>query len=641
MAKMKKDNAELIQDFLFNIARQNNTFFKDLVNIIPHGITLWDTNNNNILSNNKAIELFGHDLKNMTLKTLITEASPLYQPNNQLSKDLAKKHIQEAIKTGTKKFKWLHITPQGENLPVEITLTKIEPINKDDSPILAIFTQDLRSFYEGDKSIDEMDDYFLNTISYKMLFTAITNMTEKIFFMFDTRTSQIQYYGHGTKKLELTKNVQKFPDDLLERNKIHPDDKKDFLNSVEMAKKGIEKPCIFRSYNSEGNFRYFRTTYNVLKNKDNAPVYIVGKIEDIDDKIKLEDKINRDLLTTCYNKIATETAIKDLIENEKNESYTFYMIDIDNFKGINDTLGHYFGDMTLSNVGKKLKSCFRNNDIVGRIGGDEFVIFAKNTGDENTIIERAEKIAAIFRNSYSGEKKTYKISSSIGISQFPKDGNSFLDLYKSADKALYKSKQKGKDCYTIYSNNIKLSGTKKHTKLENSKKIITNKYDTEFTASIFTLLFEADDIQLAINAVLSLIGKNYNVDRCYILQSSNNGKVYKRAFEWCNKNIIPQNELYQDIPQNYFNKQLKDQNKNTIFYNNISNEKKSLFFNLLQDLNIKSYIISIAKHTKNENIIFGIGDCKNERIWQEEELNTLHYLGKFFSTFLRFNKTET
>ncbi|MBQ8826071.1 MAG: GGDEF domain-containing protein [Oscillospiraceae bacterium] len=180
----------------------------------------------------------------------------------------------------------------------------------------------------------------------------------------------------------------------------------------------------------------------------------------------LDSKARIDRLTGVNNKRSFEEAVeKALSDPSKKGVGVLLILDVDNFKGVNDTLGHSYGDKVLSNIGVILKTTFRSSDILGRIGGDEFAVFMNiPSQDKNScckvINARCEALCEAFRNNYTGEDNSYKISTSIGAAISPEHGNDFASLYKCADSALYASKHKGKDTYTVYSDQIKEAGDK-------------------------------------------------------------------------------------------------------------------------------------------------------------------------------------
>ncbi len=166
---------------------------------------------------------------------------------------------------------------------------------------------------------------------------------------------------------------------------------------------------------------------------------------------ELREQAETDLLTDLYNKVATETKIKEYLANEgKNKKSIMFVLDIDNFKKINDTMGHAFGDEVLSTLGHQLKSEFRINDIIGRTGGDEFIIFLKDLKDDAALKRESERVATFFKNFKVGEYTKYSATASIGAVEIPNDGTEFEALYKSADKALYLAKKRGKNQMAFY-----------------------------------------------------------------------------------------------------------------------------------------------------------------------------------------------
>ncbi|MBO4902801.1 MAG: GGDEF domain-containing protein [Lachnospiraceae bacterium] len=166
---------------------------------------------------------------------------------------------------------------------------------------------------------------------------------------------------------------------------------------------------------------------------------------------ELINKAQTDLLTDLLNKKATEEKIKEyLAEEGKDKTSMMFILDIDNFKNINDTMGHAFGDEVIATLGKQLRSEFRVNDIVGRTGGDEFTIFLKDLKDDNLLKSEANRVLGIFKNFKVGEYTKYFATASIGVSIYPQDADTFEGLYKAADQALYRAKNRGKNQMAFY-----------------------------------------------------------------------------------------------------------------------------------------------------------------------------------------------
>lgn len=179
-------------------------------------------------------------------------------------------------------------------------------------------------------------------------------------------------------------------------------------------------------------------------------VNIFIKIRHEGDNKALEEKADTDLLTGLSNKIATERKIKEYMSENPRDLALMFVLDIDNFKKINDTMGHAFGDEVLRTLGKHIGENFRVTDIIGRTGGDEFTIFLKSLKDDSNTLREARKLVDFFKEFEAGEYVKYSATASIGAAVFPKDGEDFDTLYKAADQALYKAKERGKNQLAFY-----------------------------------------------------------------------------------------------------------------------------------------------------------------------------------------------
>ncbi len=179
-------------------------------------------------------------------------------------------------------------------------------------------------------------------------------------------------------------------------------------------------------------------------------INIISKIRSNENKKELEDKADTDLLTGLTNKLATERKIKEYMAKNPNSQSMLFVLDVDNFKKINDTMGHAFGDEVLRSLGQQITAIFRASDIIGRIGGDEFMIFLKGIGDEESVRKEAKKVETFFKNFQAGEYVKYAATASIGVAIFPQEGSDFESLYKAADQGLYKAKKRGKNQLAFY-----------------------------------------------------------------------------------------------------------------------------------------------------------------------------------------------
>ena len=166
---------------------------------------------------------------------------------------------------------------------------------------------------------------------------------------------------------------------------------------------------------------------------------------------------NYDSLTSLPNrKLFLETLDKELLNaQENNQNLALLFIDLDNFKEVNDTLGHHIGDILLTNVAQRLSSCVRKKDIVARLGGDEFTIIITDlSSNENIINNTAQRILDTIGEPMTIGDNTCYISPSIGIAVFPEDFENSSNLIKAADQAMFAAKKEGRNRYHYYHSGV-------------------------------------------------------------------------------------------------------------------------------------------------------------------------------------------
>ena len=126
------------------------------------------------------------------------------------------------------------------------------------------------------------------------------------------------------------------------------------------------------------------------------------------------------------------------------------LMDLDCFKQINDTFGHQYGDQVLKDVSQTLTKTFRHNDLIGRMGGDEFAIMILNVSDFSVIEHTVQQLLKELHKSYEQNGKTVEVSASLGIVTAPEHGTTFEELYQKSDQMLYEVKRSVKNGYRLY-----------------------------------------------------------------------------------------------------------------------------------------------------------------------------------------------
>lgn len=203
---------------------------------------------------------------------------------------------------------------------------------------------------------------------------------------------------------------------------------------------------------SDGSTRWVHNEVRFLIDVDNGHLCLMLSAKDIDKEKKEEQKLaiaaQMDKMTMVYNRATTMDKIKQALLDDADNQHVLFMIDVDNFKNLNDTLGHQSGDEFLIALANEIKKNFRERDIVGRIGGDEFFVLMRNIADVSIISKKAQDLVEGIQ-SISFDYTDLHISGSIGVSLYPDNGRSLDELYAKADSALYDAKKKGKNQYVF------------------------------------------------------------------------------------------------------------------------------------------------------------------------------------------------
>ncbi|MHC1723316.1 MAG: diguanylate cyclase [Aminipila sp.] len=257
----------------------------------------------------------------------------------------------------------------------------------------------------------------------------------------------------------LADRVENVPESFIESGYVHPESTEEFLKMFESIERGDKVASgVFRlrKVGTDGKWTnkyiWVETKITNIFDKNGKPIRAVGLTEDVTEKVneelRLKEKASRDPLTNLLNRSSFQACVQEFLEKEYEEDSVSALIilDTDDFKLANDTYGHIYGDEVLRNIALKLTKSFRTGDFIGRLGGDEFIIFMKNANS----YEMVERKAKLICNNLVFEKENLITTCSVGIVIVP---NKYVDyelLYKYADEAMYEAKKCGKCRYVIY-----------------------------------------------------------------------------------------------------------------------------------------------------------------------------------------------
>lgn len=239
------------------------------------------------------------------------------------------------------------------------------------------------------------------------------------------------------------------------------EDRKSVENDLNFYFKGnsLTYRSEFRVNDMEGNYRWILLKGKIMKD-NNGKKIISGTMNDVSLKKMLEDEVKKlayfDSLTELPNRNLFKCDFASILEQCKiqNKNGAIIFIDIDNFKQVNDTLGHDYGDLLLKVFSQILTICVENYGKVYHLSGDEFIILVNNFSSHDEIIDLCNNLMESCKDSFEIKDEKINISVSIGIAVFPEDSMDMNELYKFVDLSMYYSKNNGKNRYTFFNKKI-------------------------------------------------------------------------------------------------------------------------------------------------------------------------------------------
>ncbi len=229
-------------------------------------------------------------------------------------------------------------------------------------------------------------------------------------------------------------------------------------NMAEATAGNLEQVCTIDTKDEFGELSHmFNNMMSIISNNykqlnESKKILEANELELKKNYAHIEQLAYRDGLTGLYNRVAFMKYAHNVFHNDgtKFNKHAVFFIDLDNFKNVNDTLGHDYGDMLLKKVSGKLLSYTTNDDILARTGGDEFLIFKTNYDTTEELEKFASSLVEISAHPFDLDGETAHVSMSIGVALFPRDGLTISELIKNADIAMYNAKNSGKNSFKLF-----------------------------------------------------------------------------------------------------------------------------------------------------------------------------------------------
>lgn len=478
-------------------------------------------------------------------------------------------------------------------------------------------------------------------------YKIILEQTNDIIFEWDIASDHVDFSSNWKEKFGYEPIMEHASERIVRVSHLHPDDMKPFDEYIREMKAGKRYNEIeFRVSDAKGRYRWSKIRATTQFDSKGVPCKVIGLIGDIDAEKQatqeLQARAERDILTKLYNRDCARKRIEQrLTLVDSDTACALFVIDLDNFKLVNDRYGHMFGDAVLKKIAEQLTKIFRSEDVLSRIGGDEFMALLQGELSKRRIKAIAERIIKRFHQTFENLPQDCRISCSIGIAVSPDDGMDYKTLFQKADIALYRAKASGKKQFCFY--DMSLDGMA-FCAPEVRAEIVGTNIDSdgsdeaavgELVPAAFHILSENGDMDTAVSKLLEMVGLRLDVDRVSVFEVSDDRKFYHNTFEWCNEGILPlkstlQNRPFKELGSDYFD----HYNDRGVLYASDLTQFPPNIRTMMKDVGIKSVLQCAVRVNGSFGGWVGFSHCANQRFWTSDQIDILSFIAELLSTFL-------
>lgn len=429
-------------------------------------------------------------------------------------------------------------------------------------------------------------------------------------------------------------------DTCLSLEDVHPDDKEKLIACSKGISDSGETPHVEVRVRYGNTYHWISLTTKLLYDAEGTAVSVLGRLSDIDEKkkeeLRLREEASKDSLTGLLNRAAfREKAEQMLKEEEKKKCHRLAVLffDVDNFKFVNDHYGHLYGDTVLLTMAETMREVTSEEDLLGRFGGDEFTIVLRDYKSEDELMKLMEQLRSRFSAQCAADKEKAKISCSIGVALYGKDGVELTELLSSADKALYYVKENHNGMALCTPEMKDLFYEKRRSKLE--APVPVRSLPGEITEFALSLLEGSKDLNSAIHMLLSKVGRRFDLSSITV-REENEVQSYELSYYWSDERKaagITDVVLVSPKDRKQMVRSLKENGK--IEFSDLSElSPDNPLYRICKTKGIKS-LLQYPLFT--EGNVFGymsFVDCVQNRVWEKEECHSLNVISKIIGNYL-------
>ena len=424
---------------------------------------------------------------------------------------------------------------------------------------------------------------------------------------------------------------------------IHPKERTDFKERVDFLLHGpMRRKAPYQDFNMDFRihttgrcYLWIHMAYRVHY-EDGAALRVTGFLQNVNlihqEKNRMQNLMERDPMTGLYSKTHSAYLVEQTVSSPEG-SHALLVIDMDNFKQVNDKLGHLIGDAVILDVALNLKRLFRQADILGHIGGDEFMVLMKDISSRDIVQEKCRQLRELLRKSYTQGSETVSVSSSIGVALAPAHGTDYKTLFSHADAALYQGKKRGRDSHVFYDPSFTDHREKKEAAAEQNsaeyQKLVSNPLEY-----IFHTVMKSKDTSLAVQILLEIFAKHFNVHRAYVLWHAEGQFWAKALFDYAAKGYSLAGESHNPEVRRRMRKRYKDTNYGRFTECEDTGRLSESSQKVFHSKQIHAFLECAVMDEDHFLGCVGFDDCERPRNWSRAEHEVLHAFSEIMRRFL-------
>lgn len=424
-------------------AIEHAKIIEEIYNNVPCSIIHFSVDNTlKILSFNEAtLKIYGYDDGDYFIKDMEENIfRHIYSDDVESAMNLIKECTEDSKK---REFQYRIVRCNGEIVWIQGSVHRAKRISGDE--VLEVVFMDVTDTIQKSQQKAKMEEL------YKLLIED----SQMIIFDYDPLEDKMNYSVYETDGSRRDEMVSSYLKTLSYNDILHSDYKNCVIKKIKEACSAPKAGMLECIANFFGNgYRWYRLEYKSIEDERNKVFRFIGRAYDIQEEIVASQALKKRAQTDDLSGLLNRATAREIIDTRmklanEDKKYAFLLIDIDKFKSINDEFGHPKGDDVIRKIAEEIRMQFREDDVVARIGGDEFaVLFSTKKTDvfasrkAASLIKKVEMLPDNF-------EFDFPLSISVGIAIAPTNGDCFDELFEKADRAMYMAKDKGGGCYHI------------------------------------------------------------------------------------------------------------------------------------------------------------------------------------------------